>query len=53
MLDHVVILLGKLGWLEYAETKCISYDRLMVEFLTSLNVDWVDFYGDQEVLISF
>ena len=31
----------------------ISYDRLMVEFLSSLNVDWDGNYGDHEVAIYF
>ena len=43
--DAVGASLGKLGWLEYVETnmylerKYVSYDGLMLEFLSSSHVD--------------
>jgi len=39
-LDDMMSLIQKLGWEEYVEMKCTSYDHLMLEFLCSLNVDW-------------
>jgi len=51
MLDDMACSLENLVWLE--NTKCESYDRLELEFLSLLNVDWVDFYKDKEVLIAF
>ena len=53
MLDDFVTLLSNLGWMEYIEMNCVSYDRLIIEFLSSLNVDWAGLYMAQEVLISF
>jgi len=53
MLDNVVALLSNLGWMEYVERNCVSYDRLIIAFLSSLNVDWFGSYRVQEVLISF
>jgi len=32
MVDDVGALLENLGWLESMEMKCVSYDRLVVEF---------------------
>ena len=40
ILDDVVTLLSKLGWIEYIELKCVSYDMLIVAFLSSLIVGW-------------
>jgi len=45
MLDDVVNLLSNLGSKEYVEMNCVSYVRLMFEFLSSLHVDWVESYG--------
>jgi len=53
MLDDVVTFLTNLGWQEYADTKCVSYDQLVVEFLSLLNVDWNSTHRGQEVLITF
>jgi len=53
MLDDVVTLLINLDWLEYIEMKCVSYDWLVIEFLSSLNVDWANPLRGQEVLITF
>ena len=53
MLDDVVTLLTNLGWLEYVEMKCVSYDWLIIEFFSSLNVDWASSHRVQEVLITF
>jgi len=39
MLDDMVALLGNLGWMEYVEMQCVSYNQLVIEFLSSLNVD--------------
>ena len=33
--------------------QCTSYDRLMIEFLSSLNIDWDGNYGGHEVAIYF
>jgi len=53
MLDDVVTLSTYLGWLEYVEMKCVAYDQLVVEFLSSFNVDWAGSHRDQEALITF
>ena len=53
MLDDMLTLLGRLGWTEYIHMKCTSYDCLMVEFLSSLSVDWDGNYGGHEVAIYF
>jgi len=53
MLDDVVAVLSNLGWMENVEMNCVSYDRLILEFLCSLNVDRVGSYKVQEVLIHF
>ena len=39
MLDDMLSLMRKLGWMEYIDIQCTSYDRLMIEFLSSLNVN--------------
>jgi len=39
MLDDVAGLLDNLGWGKYVEMKCVSYDRLMLEFLSFFHVD--------------
>jgi len=39
MLDDVVTLLSNLGWMEYVQMSCVSYDWLILEFLSSLNVN--------------
>ena len=40
MLDDVVKLLTNLNYMEYIEMKCVSYDWWIVEFLSSLHMDW-------------
>ena len=39
MLDDVVTLLSNLWQMEYVEMKSMSYDRLIIELLSSLHVD--------------
>ena len=39
MLDDVVTLLSYFSWMEYLEMNCVSYDWLIIEFWSSLNVD--------------
>jgi len=51
MLDNILTLIGRLGWAEYINMQCTSYDRLLVEYLSSLNVDWNSSYGGHEVAI--
>ena len=51
MSNDIRDLLGNLGWLDYVDMKNVSYDRLMLEFLCSLHVDWDGSYGDNKVLI--
>ena len=53
MLDDVGGLFGNLGWFKYAKIKCMSYDRMMLKFLSSWHVDWADSYRHNEVLITF
>ena len=53
LLDDLLTLLGRLGWTEYINMQCTSYDRLMVEFLSSLAVDWDGSHNGQEVAIYF
>ena len=43
LLDDVVLLHMNLGWLDYVNLKCQSYDSLMLEFLSPLNIDWPGF----------
>lgn len=38
-LDNVGALLGNLDWLHYVEMKYVSYDKLVVKFLSSLHMD--------------
>jgi len=53
MLDDMLTQIGRLGWAEYITMHCTSYDRLLVEFLSFLNVDWDGSYGGYEVAIYF
>jgi len=53
MLDDMLALIGKLGWIEYIGMQCTSYDRLMIEFLSSSNVNWNGAFRGPEVEISF
>jgi len=53
LLDDLLTLLGRLGWTDYINMKYTSYDRVMVEFLSSLAVDLDGRYNDQEVVIYF
>jgi len=41
MLDNVGALLGNLRLLVYVEMKCVSYDWLVLEFLSFMHVDRV------------
>jgi len=53
LLDDLLTLLGRLGWTDYINMQYTSYDRLMVELLSSLAVDWDGRYNGQEVAIYF
>ena len=53
MLDDMLTLIGRLVWTKYISMQCPSYDRLMIEFLSSLDVDWDGSYGGHEVAIYF
>ena len=53
MLDDVGTLLGNLGFIYYVKMKCVSYDRLVLEHLSSAHVDGVGCYTGNEVLITF
>ena len=44
-MDDVGALLGNM--------KCIPYDRLVLEVLSTLNIDWDKSYNSKEVLIAF
>jgi len=39
MLDDMLHLMRKLGWMEYIGMQYTSYDWLMIEFLSFLNVN--------------
>jgi len=51
--DDKRTLLGNLGLLHFVERKCVTYDRLILEFLSSLRVEWNGSYRDESVDISF
>lgn len=53
MLDDMLTLIGKLEWIEYIGMQCTSYDRLMIDFLNSLNVNWDENLRCQKVEITF
>jgi len=53
MLDDLLTLFGRLGWSDYINMQYASYDRLMIEFLSSLSIDWDGLYDGQEVVIRF
>ena len=53
MLDDMLTLFGRLGWSDYINMQYTSYDRFMIEFLSSLIVDWDGTYNGQEVVIGF
>lgn len=53
LLDDMLVLFGRLGWTEYVNMQYPSYDRLMVEFLSSVIVNWDHTYNGQEVEIYF
>ena len=53
MLDDMLTLFGRLGWTDYINMQYTSYDRLMIEFLSSLTIDWDGHYNGQEVVIYF
>jgi len=53
LLGDVVALLRNLRWMHYVEQKCVLYHRLILEYFSSLVVDWVGLYQGQEGLISF
>ena len=53
MLDDMLALIGKLGWMEYIGMQCTSYECLMIEFLSSHNVNWGGNFRGQEVEITF
>ena len=53
LLDDMLVLIGRLGWTEYITMQCTSYDRLMIEFLSSLHVDWDGTFDGHEVAIYF
>ena len=53
LLDDMINLIRNLGWVEYVKMQCTSYNYLMLEFLSSLNVDWDDKYRGDEVEVTF
>ena len=53
LLDDLLTLVGRLGWTEYITMQYTSYDRLMVEFLSSLAVDWDGTFNGLDVAIFF
>jgi len=53
VLDDMLTLIGRLRWIDYINLQCTSYDCLMIEFLSSLHVDWNGSYGGHEVAIYF
>ena len=53
MLDDMLTSISRLGWAEYTTLQCTSYDRLMIEFLSSLHIDWDGTFKGHEVVISF
>ena len=53
MLDDMLTLIGRLGWTEYINMQCTSYYRLLIKFLSALNVDWDGSYGGPKVAIYF
>ena len=40
MLGDMLHLMHKLGWMEYIGMQYTSYDRVMTEVLSYLNVNW-------------
>ena len=53
LLDGMMGLIRNLGWMEYIRMQCTSYDYLMLEFLSSSNMNWDSQYRGQEVGITF
>jgi len=53
LLDDMMNLIYNLGWAKYIGMQCTSYDRLMLEFLSSWNVNWEGKFRGQEVDIIF
>jgi len=53
MLDDMLTLIGRLGETEYISMQCTSYDHLMIEFLSSVHVDWDGTFRGHEIVISF
>jgi len=53
LLDNMLSLMCKLGWMEYIGMRCTSYDCLTIEFLSSSNVNRDGKFRDQEVDITF
>ena len=47
MLDDVVALDSNLGSIEYLEIKYVLYNQLILEFLSSFDVDWTRTYRGQ------
>jgi len=53
LLHDTLSIMYKLGWMEYIGIQYTSYDHLMIEFLSSLNVNWDGKFRGQEVDITF
>jgi len=51
--EDMQTLLGNLGLLHFVERKCVTFDRLTLEFLSSLRVEWNRTYRGEIVDISF
>ena len=51
--EDMQMLLGNLGLLHFTERHCVTFDRLTLEFLSSLRVEWNGTYRGEIVDISF
>ena len=51
--ENMQTLLGNLGLLHFVERKYATFDRLTLEFLSSLKVEWNGTYRGEIVEISF
>ena len=51
--DDMQLLLGNLGLSHFAERHCVTFDRLTLEFLSSLRVEWNGTYRGEIVDTSF
>jgi len=51
--EDMLTLLGNLGLLHFVGRKCVTFDRLTLEFLSCLRVEWNGTYRGEIVAISF